>query len=297
MGAPKLPFQPDEVLFLKQNFYKLTNEDLREHINKFRAPQNQLSCHAFRNRCYLMGFKRGVQIRWSQEDIKKLKSWYKIMGNTQIAELLNIYGTSSRIIDGEKIKRIFTKKHVEKKLILLEIRRSEEQIKNIMNDHRLCGNLRDYTSNDNLWTRGFLIAAKEGEIRIRKNMRVIKINGEFIPYARWFYNQFIAPVPDNMKVYHIDMDPLNDEPENLELSQFHYSNRADYQRALPLIETRLQREQKKAAKKWEQLLSPDEKSAIMKEIARLTNIKENIERKLTVKSKPVSKYYEPIEAF
>lgn len=296
MGAPKLSFQPDEILFLKQNFYKLTNKQLREHINKFRAAKNQLSCHAFRERCYRMGLQRGIQIRWNKADTKKLRSWYKIMGNMQIAELLNLYGTSSRKINGKIVMRIFNKKHIEKKLRLLGLKRLKEQIKNIRNDHRLCGNIRDITSNDNLWTRGILIAAKEGETRVWNGRRVIKTAGKFIPYTRWFYEKCLGPVPDDMIVFHIDMDSLNDDLFNLEVRRKRRLGIYDYRSALMLIEKRLQKEQEKASNNWKIFLT-QERAFVMKEINRLTKIKNNIEKKLVIKNKPGTKYYEPIEAF
>jgi len=297
MGAPKLAFQPDEILFLKQNFYTLINTQLRYRINEYRATQNQLSCSAFRSRCYKMGLKRGVQIRWNNADVKKLKAWYRIMGNTQIAELLNLYGTSSRKIKGKIVKRVFTKKNVEKKLHLLCIVRTEDNIKNIIKDHHLCGNIKVFSSSDNLWTNGVLTPAKENCIKIWKGSMNIKIDGKFIPYARWFYKNFVGSIPDNKRVYHIDMDPMNNSPENLYLMAFQRLGSDYYERALPLIEQRISNIQKLINKKWERLLNKDERSYLMKELSRLINIKNKIEKRITRTQNNQSKYYEPIEAF
>lgn len=297
MGAPKLAFQPDEILFLEQNFYNLKNEQLRESINEFRASHNQLSCHGFRDRCYRIGFQRGIQIRWNKADIKKLKVWYQIIGDTQISELLNLYGTSSRKINSKIVKRSFTKKHIEKKRNLLGFHRTKKQIENIVKDNKLCSDNQCFTKDNNLWTSGHRKIAKEHDIRIWKCGVNIKINGKFIPYTRWFYKNFIGPVPKDKKVFHIDMDPLNNVPDNLKLIDFGRVSIEDYETALPLIQNKIKNETQNINRKWECALSKDQRKDLMKEINRLQSIKEKIIKKLTIRQKYKSKYYEPTEAF
>jgi len=298
MGAPKLPLQPDEIKFLRENFFVLTNSQLAEHINTFRAKHNQYTISGLRNKCMLLGLTRGFQIRWSKADVKKLKAWYTIMGDKQISELLNIYSKTSAVRDGVRIKRVFKKKHVEKKRSLLGLNRTDEQIKRIVADNRLCGDMYKYTKNNNPWIRGYREIANEEDTRIWGGRRWIKINGKFIPYTRWFYNKFIAPVPADRKIYHIDLDPLNDEADNLELRPFTRISLQNYKRALPLIDIRLRKEQRKAEKIWNNVSQRQDRLDIMKEIARLTSIKEYIESKLTAKPKQVTKkFYEPMEAF
>ncbi|MBI9052491.1 MAG: hypothetical protein JEY96_01655 [Bacteroidales bacterium] len=298
MGAPKLALQPDEIKFLKENFFVLNNAQLAEHINKFRAKHNQYSVSGLRSKCKLIGLTRGFQIRWCTDDINKMKAWYPLMGDTQISDLLNKYGISTGERDGKQIKRTFTKKHIEKKRTLLGLSRTKEQIQRIISDNRLCGDMRFYSKDDNTWTRGYRKIAAEEDTRIWDGRRVIKINGHFIPYTRWFYNKFIAPVPAGKKVYHIDLDPLNDDAENLELRSFTRISLNNYKRALPLIDIRLRKEQRKAERIWDNVSQRQDRIIIMKEIARLTSIKEHIESKLTTKPKQVSqKFYEPMEAF
>lgn len=299
MGAAKLPFQPDEILYLKQNFYTTKNADLRNHINSYRSSNNQLSCHAFRQRCYNMGLVREFQIRWSKEDTEKLRAWYKLIGDKYIAELLNQVGTSTGVRNGVKIKRSFTRKNVEKKRSLLGLKRTPEQIKNIICDNRICGEMRDFTKTDNLWTRGNRKAAKEHDTRIWKNRKYIKINNRFIPYTRWFYNEFIEKVPSDMIVFHLDFDALNDNPDNLDVRKKRRLSLEDFKKGFELISNRLNIHSKKMERYWDRL-DITQRADLMKEFQRLSSIKEKLLKHIEKEDKIETKsgiYFEPIEAF
>ncbi|HAN19650.1 MAG: hypothetical protein A2X13_14580 [Bacteroidetes bacterium GWC2_33_15] len=295
--AAKQPLHPDEIVFLKDNFFKLTNAQLCDHINNYRSVKNQYTVSGLRHKCQGLGLSRGVQIRWSEKDIIKLKAWYKILGDKQIAELLNNVGTSGGIRNGVKIKRSFTRKHIDKKRRLLGLTRTDEQIKNIVADNKLCGESKSFTKQNNFWTMGTKPISKENDTRIWKGRRYIKIDGWFIPYTRWFYSNFIGKINNGFIVFHTDMDTLNDEIDNLEVRKSKRLSSDDYKRALKLIEIRLIKAQSRTSRSWD-TLSKVQKSNIMKDISRLTNIKEELIKRLNSHAiKEESKYYEPIEAF
>lgn len=296
MFVQKLPLQQDEILFLMNNFYSLTNQNLTDHINSLRSVKNQYTMSGLRHKCTNLGLSRSIQIRWSNQDIKRLKAWYKLIGDTEISKLLNLYGNSKKRINGVIVKRIFTIKHVEKKRRLLCLSRTKKQISEIRKDNKLCGNLKDFTSTDNLWTRGVKQIAKEEDIRTWKGRKHIKINGKFIPYTRWFYSKFISSVPKNMIVFHIDLDSLNDNIENLEIRKKKRLGINDYERALSLIKTRILNLKNKSSENWDNQ-KPKERQLAMSEIIRLENIKLKIESKFKKEEIKETGFYEHIEAF
>lgn len=54
--------------------------------------------------------------------------------------------------------------------------------------------------------------------RIRR-VRMIKLpNGRWVNYARWWWEEHRGPIPEGMRVAHLDGDGLNDDPDNLVLA-------------------------------------------------------------------------------
>jgi hypothetical protein len=104
--------------------------------------------------------------------------------------------------------------------------------------------MKTFSSDDNMWTRQIKIPAKEHEIRIwntnGQRKKYIKINGRFIPYARWYYHNFIAELTPDKKVYHLDLDTLNDDPDNLRPMPFQGLGYSNYVLALKKIDDRIQ---------------------------------------------------------
>ena len=279
MIREKVIWYPDELLFLKKNINSMTNQQLLDEINSRRS--KPIGYGSMRHQCIRMGILRQIQIRWSNADIKYLKENYKTKGNTELANLFNERKKTFRIIDGKKVYRSFTKKHIEKKLKLLKLKRSSEEVVAIKKRNIAIGITPAISTDDNFWTRGVRKKACEGEIKIWRHnngklFRAIKINGKFTPYTRWFYHNFIAPVPSNKIVFHIDMDSLNDEPENLEVRTKKRVSKADRLRALPLLKIRLIKQQEKL----ETTASRIEQKIEQKEYARLKKIIKNIEKKL-----------------
>lgn len=228
----------DEKVFLRKNFFNKTNAELLEDINSNRSVPVKLS--TLLNQCQRMGLRRGIQIRWSKEDIGYLVRNYKRMGDKELAQKLTKRRKTFRVIDGKKVFRKFTSKHVEKKRDLLKLKRSSEQILAVRKRNIQLGLTFAFSKGKHAWNTGMREAMKEGEVRIWKDTggsykRNIKVNGRTIPYTRWFYINFIGPVSPRDIVFHIDFDSLNDKPENLEVRRMRRLSAADYGRALPLI--------------------------------------------------------------
>ncbi len=235
-------YYPDEIVFMKQNFFSMTNSQLLEEINANRQNHIRLPglIHQFRR----LGLRREIQIRWSKTDISFLKKHFHLIGDMELAEMLTERCKTCRVINHKKVYRKFTHKHIEKKRGLLNLKRTELELIAIKKRNIASGRVPVLTSQDNYWTRGIRVKAQEEDIRLWRDqtgrlLRFIKINSSFIPYTRWFYQNFIGPVPKNCKVYHIDLDSINDDPANLEVRPYSRTGFKEYTRALSLIRTRL----------------------------------------------------------
>lgn len=214
---PKIAVKWDmiDLVFIRKNFPVMTWNELLTAINEIRSTSEQVEISALRHQVRRMGLSKGIQIRWSQKDISFLRSNYTKIGNVEMADILNKKNSSFRIIDGKKNYRTFTKKHIEKKLKLLRLYRTPEEILSIKRRNLTTTNYRVLTSECNQWTQGTRKAAREEETRVWRGVRYVKVNGKFTPYTRWFYHNFIQPIPKGFVVYHLDSDVLNDRPDNL----------------------------------------------------------------------------------
>jgi hypothetical protein len=210
-----------------------------ESVNEIRPASQQVELSALRHQVKRMGLSKSILIHWSSDDINFLLSNYTGIGNVELAAELNKKHRTFRIIDGRKVFRTFTKNHVEKKMKLLGLHRTPEQILKIKKRNLTTTNFRVCTHECNLWSQGIRKAADEESVRIWRGRRYVKINGKFTPYARWFYHNFVQPVPKGYLVYHLDFDTLNDNPDNLALTPRTGLNSLNrYRNALTLLEKR-----------------------------------------------------------
>lgn len=122
----------EKIQFLKDNFFKLTNAKL--------AKQLGLRLTVTRNKAYELGLKKvELDFPWTKEQIQFLIDNYKSMGDVELAE--NIQKLWPR-------KRLWTKKHVNKKRYLLHLHRSPDEIQKIIAAHVVPGG-RSYTIRQN----------------------------------------------------------------------------------------------------------------------------------------------------
>jgi len=257
----------------------MTNAELLEEVNSRRHDKVKLG--GMLHQCRRMGLCRGVQIRWSDEDVKYLGKMYHKYGDTELAEKLTKRKKTFRVIDGKKSYRVFTKKHICKKRSLLGLVRTPKEIRAIRVRNVSLGKMKDFTPEDNLWTRGVKIAIKEGDTVIQKRpngyrMRMIKIEGKLIPYTRWFYKNYVGPVADNDRVMHIDLDPINDDPSNLRVVPRRATLHSEREEAVRLLNLRIDNSLK-YLDSLQGLKLRAEEPEIQKEITRLRNIIRHLE--------------------
>ena len=221
MAIKKIKAEWSEIdkIFIRQNFFEMTWAELLKAVNEIRPESAKVRNGHLRHEVKRLGLKKMIQIRWCKADIKFLKENYKVKGNIEIAEILTEKGRSKRKIDGEMEVRSFSKKNVEKKMVLLGLNRTATDLKNIRARNKELGRGWTISKGDNLYTRGLIPVRAEGETCIwntsdGNKRRFIKINGKYTPYSRWYYISFVGPVPPGHIVYHKDKDYLNDDPDN-----------------------------------------------------------------------------------
>lgn len=219
MKTDPIFYAPDELKFLKNNFFSMTNRKLLDRINSMRDKQVQLS--SMLHQCRRLGLSRGIQIRWSNEDIEFLKSHYKLHGDMELAKLLTVRKRTFRIIKGEKVFRTFIHKNIEKKRELLGLKRTDKEIFEIRQRNLKIFPGIGYTSEDNCWSRGQRDIFPENEIRIwclnDRPRKVIKINGKFEFMNRWNWENKHGPIPKSLVLSCKTNNPLNCDPDNWEL--------------------------------------------------------------------------------
>jgi hypothetical protein len=200
----KITWFPDEILYLRENYKNTTNDQLLEHINSNRPEGSKIMLGAMRHELARLGCLRMTQDRWNGREIKFLKKNFTIMGDVEIANHLTALSYA---------KRKFTRRNIQKKRDLLGLHRTSDQVARILQDNIICGTQNTVSKSWDTMGR-----ASEQEVRIwncnGRLQRRIKINGTFIPYSRWNYEQKVGPVPEGMLVFHRDGDSLNDTTEN-----------------------------------------------------------------------------------
>lgn len=200
-----------QIAEIKHHFRKLTTRELYDHLTvNFGLKTGYTS---FRLALYDLGFKKCKILRWTKTETQFLIDHYKTTGNIEIAEKLSKKG------------RIFTTKNIQKKMLLLKLKRTPEELESIKNNHKEKGVFS--AANSRRWMDRKAVE-NERRVWICNNVPrvVIKINGSFIQYARYRWTQLHGEVPEGYKVYHKDCNPLNVDDDNLVIRD-RYLNREE----------------------------------------------------------------------
>lgn len=110
----------DEKVFILKNYNTMTYHQMLIHLNKNRSENNQLAYSLLRHRFRDLGLSRYNYKHWAKVHEKFLKENYKIMGNKQIAIILS----SNKF----RSKKVFTRQQVRKKMELLNLHRTPEEL-------------------------------------------------------------------------------------------------------------------------------------------------------------------------
>ncbi|PPL04923.1 hypothetical protein [Parapedobacter indicus] len=196
----KTQWTPEMDMFIRQNYERLDNRQIADALG--------LKLSVTRTRLYELGMKRMQLEYWTEDQVKFLVENYRQIGDLELAEIFES--------KWPKAKR-WTKKHIEKKRRYLKLKRTTAERDAIREGHRQRGVYAE--ANRRMWqTRG---AAKEGEIRYwRKRggisvFPVIKVDGRWLHWAPWRWEQLRGPVQKGMNVIFADRNPYNRADDNL----------------------------------------------------------------------------------
>lgn len=201
-GPHKYVFTQFERNFLRVHFHALTNGQLAGMLGH--------TLTLVRTQCYEMGLKRMELEYWTDEQVKFLKANYRVMGDSELAEIFELKW---------KKDKGWSKKHIEKKRRYLKLKRTDKEKAEIKQRNIEMG--RFAMCPVRAWeTRGG--AAPVGELRVWRmssgaNIMVIRLKDGWVHYAPWLYRQIYGPVPAGCVVRIKDGDHLNIRPGNLEL--------------------------------------------------------------------------------
>lgn len=211
-------FSAEERDFLENNYYALTNMQLLTQINAKR--NSHISLSTMLSHCHRIGLTRGMQIRWSKEDIQFLKANFRNHGDLELSQMLNERGLTFRVVNGENVFRTFTKKHVEKKRSLLGLIRTSEEVKQIRRRNNRIFH-QGFTTENNLWAKGFWQSFPEKQVRVwrqeQRSIKYIKVNGKFVPLHRYNFEKTHGPIPKGKIIRAKDGNLMNCDPANWEL--------------------------------------------------------------------------------
>jgi HNH endonuclease len=204
--------------FLKDNYKSMTNPQL--------AKATGAGLTNTRKMLYQMGLKRMELEYWTNEQIKFLKTTYKLIGDKELAEIFN---------SKWKKQKGWSHKHIEKKRRYLKLKRTDEQKRKI--HQRNVANGRFAMCSVKRWlTMG---CAPEGAIKIwngykNSKVKVIKVNGIYVHYAHWLYEKHFGKMPAGHVIGFKDRNNMNVVIENLEcISRAEHARRNGIRRNLP----------------------------------------------------------------
>jgi hypothetical protein len=114
----KINWTEEMISFLKNNYTSMTNKKLADSLG--------LRLTTTRTKLYELGYKRMDLEYWTNKQIQFLKDRYQTIGDVILAEMFNKKFPK---------KKLWTKKHIEKKRKYLSLIRTPEEIYAIRNEH------------------------------------------------------------------------------------------------------------------------------------------------------------------
>lgn len=161
-----MTFNQYQLSFIENNFDKLTSKEIfSKLVNEFHLKHQYTS---FRTELYRLGFYKVEMRRWSRREKQFLLENYKKIGNKQIAKLLSTPG------------RKFTDKQVQKKIRLLELKRTKEDLQFIIDNHKKSGVYSEgnYKKWRNIKGVPSISISKKEEIIVKPKLKTIMINSK-----------------------------------------------------------------------------------------------------------------------
>ncbi len=198
----KIKYSKAEIAFMKEYYGKLPNTQILKQLNTMRELPIKMS--SLRHQLIRLKLIKGIRlIHWTAEQAQFLLDNYQTHGNIEIARELNKMKLN---------KRKFTKKNVWKKMLLLGIKRTDEQLIIIKENHVKAGHY-----------PGRVLKAPQGTIKTNIINGIpyphIKKGKFFVKLVREQWKETVGPIPRGMMVHFKDLNTMNIDPSNLELKR------------------------------------------------------------------------------
>lgn len=257
----KINYTKQQTAFIKGYYGKIPNTDILKQLNTMRdIPVNMSSLRHYMRRIKLI---KGVRlINWTAEQTAILLAKYKTVGNIELAKNLNRLKLSPRK---------FNKKHIEKKMVLLGLKRTADELLAIKDAHKEAGHY-----------PGRVRAAEDGHVLTRIMNGIphcfVKVDGMYTKQVREVWKQHFGDIPKGFMIHFKDFNTLNTDPSNLILKSVGALTFADKLKMLRIAKINIEQLNKKPITKLE-ILRPSIAKSDQK-------IKVVINQKLTLYVKP-----------
>jgi hypothetical protein len=195
----KIIITDEQIAFIQQNYESVSNKELGAALG--------LKLHMIRKVCYKLRLYRMILDYWTDEQIHFLQKNYKKIGDKELAILFNLMWDKNKP---------WTWKHIEKKRLYLNLKRTTEQLLKIKSRNKARGCWMNTTT----WEKRGV--APIGTIKTwttsggRYQMKMIKTQNGFTHYGHWLYEQTFGPMPTGYLIGFKDGNNMNVVPENLE---------------------------------------------------------------------------------
>ncbi|MGM8362112.1 hypothetical protein ACSV4D_09380 [Flavobacterium sp. ARAG 55.4] len=179
----KVVFSDQDVQFIKDNFHKMTNDELAAALNCKKT--------IVRTKAYSLGLKRIEMEYWTPTQVLFLKENYQNIGDVELAE----------IFENEWPKnKPWTKKHIEKKRRYLGLKRSKTALQEVHLRNKISGRLA--VANKKRWE--ITGSNPIGTILFWNTngyqMAHIKTENGYVHYSRWLWKQHYGEVPPGFNI-------------------------------------------------------------------------------------------------
>jgi len=181
--------------FIRANYDKMTNKELAASLG--------VCLQTVRDKCYAMGLLRMKLEYWSDEQTQYLRDNYRQIGDSELAEIFNTRWVK---------QKTWTIKHIEKKRMYLKLKRTKDELSAIHDRNVEQGRFSNCPVSR--WLKHGVF--KEGDVRMWRctNGRYVpfmKVNGKFIHWARYTWEQAYGPVAPGMNIVFKNDNPYEYE--------------------------------------------------------------------------------------
>lgn len=192
---PKKAWKQENDQYLKENFSMLSHKQIAEKLG--------VSVGTVRNKCYQVNLKRKEKTDWNEEETDYLKQRYRLHGDVELARQLTV-----------NFRRNFTKKMVDAKMSRMNLKRSVEEVKRIINKH--LAKIQNLRNKPKIEVGTILTYFEKNRNRYTLWIKLTK-GKKPVAYHRHLWELVNGEIPKGSSITFKDGNSMNCHLENLEL--------------------------------------------------------------------------------